>query len=75
MITLGELFDALSELSQVTTIVQEAQASISRGGDPRLIDRKQTELWRAHEHMTELRDMPLSEMHHNHQLKLNLQKR
>jgi hypothetical protein len=55
MKTLGELFDELTELARVTSIVHETQSSISRGGDPQSIDRRQHDYFKARDQMDNLR--------------------
>lgn len=65
MKTLGDLFDALTELARTTALVQQAQGAINQGGDPQTIQRKSQDLWRMREQMVELRRRPLNaELHH-----------
>ena len=59
MNTLGELFDAMSELAQVTHSLQEIQTAIGRGGDRQTIERKYGDYARTRDHMSHLRSISL----------------
>lgn len=62
MKTLGELYDALTELSHTMARVSETESAIGRGGDAQTIERKRQELWRARDHIDELRAKSLDEL-------------